>query len=127
VGDLDGYHHRSQRGEGGQEDRIRELEKQGNEKESNHLYGSPRPRSNQPNNCNDDPSKKGKTERLSMFFCEYGVNRLVILFLHPPNMGDGEVEAVSATVQEEEKKRTIGKYDMGEVLGEGAFCKVGWL
>lgn len=42
-------------------------------------------------------------------------------------MGDEEVEAVSALVQEEEKKRTIGKYDMGEVLGEGAFCKVGSL
>jgi hypothetical protein len=40
-------------------------------------------------------------------------------------MGDEQMEVEKATVQEEEKKRTIGKYDMGVVLGEGAFCKVG--
>lgn len=35
-----------------------------------------------------------------------------------------ETEAVEKMPAEEEKKRTIGKYDMGIVLGAGAFCKV---
>ena len=37
---------------------------------------------------------------------------------------DEEVEDIPEKTAEEEKKRTIGKYDMGIVLGAGAFCKV---